>query len=113
VTFDDYAGNLLSRSAVERQFEILGEALNRASTLAPEIEALLPDLRRIVGMRNRIIHGYDSVDDEIIWDAIQYHLPALSASLPSLSPTNMTVAWVTKAPRIRIISLRRAIFICR
>ena len=84
VTFADYAENLLLRSAVERQFEILGEALNRASTLAPEIDALLPELRRIVGMRNRIIHGYDSVDDEIVWDAIQHHLPAMSSSLPSL-----------------------------
>ena len=70
------------RSAVERQFEILGEALNLASELNPDIRASLPDLSRIVGMRNRIIHGYDSVDDEIVWDAIQHHIPPLLSALP-------------------------------
>ena len=88
VTFDDYAGNLLLRSAVERQFEILGEALNRASTMAPEIEALLPDLRRIVGMRNRIIHGYDSVDDEIIWDAFNIIFPPFRHLFRPFCPIN-------------------------
>lgn len=82
VSFGDYSGNLMLRSAVERQFEILGEALNRASELEPEVVTSVPDLRRIVGMRNRIIHGYDSVDDEIVWDAIQHHVPALMAALP-------------------------------
>jgi len=84
VSFDAYADGLMLRSAVERQFEILGEALNRASEIRPEIRDSLPDLPRIVGMRNRIIHGYDSVDDQIVWDAIQHHVPPLAASLPPL-----------------------------
>ena len=88
VSFDEYAANLMRRSAVERQFEILGEALNLASDLVPELEESLPDLPRIVGMRNRIIHGYDSVDDEIVWDAIQNHIPALVAVLPSMLTDN-------------------------
>lgn len=84
VSFDDYSGNLMLRSAVERQFEILGEALNRASESYPASLSSLPDVPRIVGMRNRIIHGYDSVDDEIVWDAIQHHIPPLLAALPDI-----------------------------
>jgi uncharacterized protein with HEPN domain len=84
VSFDDYADNLMLRSAVERQFEILGEALNRASESNPAIQSALPDVPRIVGMRNRIIHGYDSVDDEIVWDAIQHHIPPLLSALPDI-----------------------------
>lgn len=83
-SLDDYTGDLMLRSAVERQFEILGEALNLASVENPEIASSLPDLPRIVGMRNRIIHGYDSVDDEIVWDAIQHHVPPLLKALSSL-----------------------------
>ena len=52
----------LLRSAVERQVEIIGESLGRAAATDPEVERLLPDLRKIVGMRNRLIHGYDEVD---------------------------------------------------
>ncbi len=84
VSFADYSGNLMLRSAVERQFEILGEALNRASEANPAFQPSLPDVSRIVGMRNRIIHGYDSVDDEIVWDAIQHHLPPLLFALPNI-----------------------------
>ena len=84
VSFDDYSGNLMLRSAVERQFEILGEALNRASEPNPAILSSRPDVPRIVGMRNRIIHGYDSVDDEIVWDAIQHPIPPLLAALPDI-----------------------------
>ena len=84
VALDHYSSNLMLRSAVERQFEILGEALNQASELRPGISTDLPDLPRIVGMRNRIIHGYDSVDDEIVWDAIHHHVPSLLAALPGL-----------------------------
>ena len=54
------------RSAVERQFEIIGEALNQAEIEQPDLTMLIPDLRRIVGLRNRIIHGYDSVDDQLL-----------------------------------------------
>ncbi len=84
VSLDEYSDNLLLRSAVERQFEILGEALNLASAANPEIETNLPDLRSIVGMRNRIIHGYDSVDEEIVWDAVKTHIPPLLKSLSSM-----------------------------
>lgn len=66
------------QAAIERKFEILGEALNRAEESDPELAERLPEVRRIIGMRNRIIHGYDAVDEEILWDAVQFKVPILS-----------------------------------
>lgn len=83
-TFGEYEKNQLVRSAVERQFEIIGEALNQAEIENPELSTLIPDVRRIVGMRNRIIHGYDSVDDELLWQTIQKHVPPLAQRLAEL-----------------------------
>ncbi|MEW5829339.1 MAG: HepT-like ribonuclease domain-containing protein [Chloroflexota bacterium] len=80
-TFADYERNLMLRSAVERQFEIIGEALHQAEVEDPTVTDLLPELRRIVGMRNRIIHGYDSVDDELLWKTIQQNIPPLRKHL--------------------------------
>jgi len=82
--FADYERNLMLRSAVERQFEIVGEALNHAAIEQPELTTLVPDLRRIVGLRNRIIHGYDSVDDQLLWQAVQAHVPSLAQQLEQL-----------------------------
>lgn len=83
-TFTDYENDLLLRSAVERQLEILGEAFSRLDRLSPEYRGKYPALAQIIGMRNRIIHGYDSVDDAIVWDAVQNHLPPLMSWLRSL-----------------------------
>jgi len=75
--FTDYEQDRMLRSAVERQFEIIGEALHQAEMDDPQVTDLLPELRRIVGLRNRIIHGYDSVDDELLWQTIQRYLQPL------------------------------------
>jgi uncharacterized protein with HEPN domain len=75
VAFEDYAANLLLRSAVERQFEIMGEAFSQLDTIDPEYRHQNSEIGKIIGMRNRIIHGYDSVDDTIVWDTIQNHVP--------------------------------------
>jgi uncharacterized protein with HEPN domain len=83
-TFSEYERNLMLRSAVERQFEIVGEALHRAESDDPGLSELIPDLNRIVGMRNRIIHGYDSVDDQLLWHTIQTHVPPLAQRLVQL-----------------------------
>ncbi len=82
--FTDYERNLMLRSAVERQFEIIGEALNHAEAEQPDLEMLIPDLRRIVGLRNRIIHGYDSVDDQLLWQVVHSHVPSLARQLEQL-----------------------------
>lgn len=74
----------LLRAAIERKVEILGEALNRAEQSDPELADRLPELRRIIGMRNRIIHGYDAVDEEILWDAVEFKAPALSEQISAI-----------------------------
>lgn len=81
---DDYFADPLLRSAVERQFEIIGEALNRAAQLDDTVAEQIPELRRIVGMRNRIIHGYDSVDDELLWSVAKTNAPLLAGQLGTL-----------------------------
>ena len=81
---DDYLADALLRSAVERQIEIIGEALQRATQLDETVNEKIPELRRIVGMRNRIIHGYDSVDDELLWSVAETNVPALASSLRAI-----------------------------
>jgi uncharacterized protein with HEPN domain len=72
------------QAAIERKFEILGEALNRAEESDLELAERVPAVRRIVGMRNRIIHGYDAVDEEILWDAVQFKVPIVSEQISTL-----------------------------
>jgi uncharacterized protein with HEPN domain len=76
-SLEKYTKDLLVRSAVERQFEILGEAFSRLDALTPGCRDDYPAMGAIIGMRNRIIHGYDAVDDAIIWDAVENHVPPL------------------------------------
>jgi uncharacterized protein with HEPN domain len=60
INYESFVGDELVRAAIERKFEILGEALNRAEQSDPELVDRVPELRRLIGMRNRIIHGYDA-----------------------------------------------------
>lgn len=62
--FAAYENDHLLRSAVERQFEIIGEALNKAGAVEAAVAAQIPEFQRIIGLRHRLIHGYDNVDDE-------------------------------------------------
>ena len=80
----NYLADPMLRSAVERQFEIIGEALNQLSKAAPQIAARIPDLSRAVAMRNVLIHGYAQVDNEAVWRTVQDHLPALCAHVAAL-----------------------------
>jgi uncharacterized protein with HEPN domain len=72
------------RSAVERQFEIIGEALSQLARSSPVLAARIPELRRIIGFRNALIHGYDQIDDDGVWRAIGTDLPALRADVAAL-----------------------------
>lgn len=83
-TFEDYKADALLRSAVERQFEIIGEALNRLSKVDPVYAARVPDLGRIVAFRNILIHGYATVDDELVWQVLVERLPGLAAVVREL-----------------------------
>jgi len=80
----DYEADVLLRSAVERQFEIIGEALSQLSRDHPEISERIPDLPRIVAFRNVLIHAYASVDDGLVWSVATEKLEALLATLNEL-----------------------------
>jgi uncharacterized protein with HEPN domain len=73
----DYSRNRLLRRAVEREFEIIGEALNRLAQIDPATGSSVSQLRRIVDFRNRIIHGYDTIDDKVVWGVAEKSLPVL------------------------------------
>jgi uncharacterized protein with HEPN domain len=87
-SFADYDGDALLRSAVERQFEIIGEAINRLSKIDGTIAAGLPDTPRIVAFRNILIHGYDVIDNHVVWDVVQQNLTPLHAQVVSLLSAN-------------------------
>ena len=73
--FEEYSNDILLKRAIERDLEIIGEAMNRIIKENPSFE--IHNARRIVGLRNQIIHGYDSVSDENIWGLVIIHLPKL------------------------------------
>ena len=84
VVLDDYLSNEILQAAIERKFEILGEALKQAADQNPDLARSIPDLRAIIGTRNRIIHSYDAVDQLILWDAVSHDLYPLKASLEAI-----------------------------
>ncbi len=83
-TFPEYESDWYFQSAVERQFEILGEALVRVRDLERPIYYRIPDAEKIVGLRNIIIHGYDAVDASILWAIVEERLADLRNILASL-----------------------------
>jgi uncharacterized protein with HEPN domain len=87
-SLEDYISDALLRSAVERQFEIIGEALSQLSKLAPDMASKVSDLRQIVAFRNLLIHGYASIDHRTVWRATQEHLDPLRSCLSELLITS-------------------------
>jgi uncharacterized protein with HEPN domain len=83
-TRDDYLANRMLRSAVERQCEIVGEALNRLSRAAPDLAARIPHLSRAVAFRNLLIHGYATIDDATVWRTVTEDPPTLAAHVTAL-----------------------------
>jgi len=83
-SFTDYQADAMVRSAVERQFEIIGEALNQLSKVDPALASTIPDLPRIVAFRNILIHGYATVDDALVWQVLTEKIPALREVLTKL-----------------------------
>ena len=77
-----YQKDVKTKRAVERNIEIIGEAVNRITKKDSSI--VLSNSRKIIDTRNRIIHGYDSVSDDIIWGIINKHLPILKAEVENL-----------------------------
>jgi uncharacterized protein with HEPN domain len=73
--FVAYEQNRMLRKAVERELEIIGEAINRLLKSNPEIQ--ITNARSIVDMRNRVIHAYDAVNNTIVWAIVTNHIPKL------------------------------------
>ena len=73
--FLEYQKNKLLRRGIEREIEIIGEAMNRILKMDPEFH--IANARQIVDARNWVIHSYDNVDDVVIWGIISNHLPNL------------------------------------
>lgn len=80
--FEEYSGDILLKRAIERDLEIIGEAMSRIMKENQEIE--ITHARRIVGLRNQIIHGYDTVSDENIWGIVMIHIPKLKEEIELL-----------------------------
>lgn len=77
--FESFISDLKTKRAIERELEIIGEALNRVLKKDPGFE--FENIHKIIGTRNRIIHGYDSVSDDLIWSIVINHLPKLKAEV--------------------------------
>ena len=80
--FEVYQNDLKTKRAVERNLEIIGEAMGRI--LNKDTSIHLSNARKIVDTRNRIIHGYDEVSDEVLWRIVNTHLPILKQEVEQL-----------------------------
>ena len=79
--FVDYQSNMLLKRAIERNLEIIGEAVNKI--LIIDADFPIENARKIVGLRNHIVHAYDNISDENIWGIIINHLPRLRQDVQS------------------------------
>jgi uncharacterized protein with HEPN domain len=84
VSFEGYSADPMVRSAVERQLVVIGEALSQMSRLDPAIAARITERRRIVGLRNILVHSYAKVDDRVIWSIVKDKLPPLGREVEEL-----------------------------
>ncbi len=83
-TLAAYEDDAMLRAAVERQFEIIGQALVQLARLDAPLAAPITDYRRIVAFRNILIHGYAEVDHRIVWDIVESKLPTLRREVAAL-----------------------------
>jgi uncharacterized protein with HEPN domain len=83
-TVTDYRESAMLRSAVERQFEIIGEAVGKLLKLEPALETRISGSRRIISFRNLLIHGYADVDDDLVWGIVETQLNVLKTEIEQL-----------------------------
>ena len=79
-----YVSNELVQAAVERKFEVIGEALNQLTKLDAALAARIPDVPQVVAFRNQLIHGYATVIPDTVWNIAQTALPGLLAAVQRL-----------------------------
>jgi len=84
----DYRQDPLLRSGVERQFEIMGEAVGAARRTQKKVVSQITNYERIIAFRNILIHGYAVVDDHVVWDIVQRDLPVLYREVEGLLRDN-------------------------
>ncbi len=83
-TLDDFAKTRLLHQAVERNFEMIGEAIKRLQKHDPQTVVNIGDYAQIMAFRNILVHGYDIIDREIVWGIIHEKLPSLNERVGSL-----------------------------
>lgn len=83
--YDVFERDRLRISAVERKTEIMGEAINRILKRDPSVD--IPHAKEIINTRNRIIHGYDSVETEFLWGLVIRHIPVLKQDIERVMNT--------------------------
>ncbi len=81
---NDYVGNEMVQAAVERKFEVIGEALNQLAKLNAAMAARIPDVPQIVAFRNQLIHGYATINPDTVWNIAQNALPGLLSAVQAL-----------------------------
>lgn len=81
---DDYNDDRAFRSAVQRELQIIGEALIQLDKVAPELAARIPEYRNIIGFRHVLVHGYDNLHPETVWNLLQTKLAPLAETLKLL-----------------------------
>jgi uncharacterized protein with HEPN domain len=84
VDVDTYAGSEMIHAAVERKFEIIGEALAQLVKLDPDLAARIPDFRAIIAFRNLLIHGYAVIDNQRVLSTARTSLPTLRVAVGAL-----------------------------
>ena len=84
VSLDQYEGNAMLRSAVERQFQIIGEALVLTLRASPDLGARISHTREIIAFRNILVHAYADIAHEIVWSAVRQDLPVLQQEVQNL-----------------------------
>ncbi|MBA0883674.1 HepT-like ribonuclease domain-containing protein [Flavobacterium undicola] len=82
--FFKYKNNIMLKRAVERNFEIIGEAVNRIITRDNSFTEKISNAKAIIGLRNQVIHAYDNISDENIWSILINHLPKLQLEVDTL-----------------------------
>ena len=83
-TFADYQSSAMLRAAVEREFEIIGEAMTHLAKLDSALVARVSAYEQVIAFRNILIHGYDVVDDNTVWDVAESSLRTLSREIDAL-----------------------------
>jgi uncharacterized protein with HEPN domain len=86
----DYLGDKVLRLAIERCFEIIGEAMRRLDEHDHDTAAKITDFARIIAFRNILIHGYSLLKHDLVWSVVQHQLPKLISEVDALLPPGGT-----------------------